>query len=297
MASDPWTVRRLAEWATQDFRARGIETPRLDAELILSDVLALSRTQLILDYDRELEDTELVKLRALIQRRRAREPLAYLRGQREFYGRVFAVDRRVLVPRPDTETLVDVALKRSADRFLGTRILDLCTGSGAVAISLAKERRTARVLGTDIAGDALAVARGNAHKLGAYNVGFVHADLFDGVGAVLDRAGIPRRFELIVSNPPYIPSDEIATLMPDVRDHEPHLALDGGADGLDFCRRIVRDAPEWLTPGGALAIELGAGQAPAGMQLMSERGFVDVRAERDLARIERVVHGVWPAHP
>lgn len=294
MASDPWTVRRLAEWATQDFRTRGIETPRLDAELILSDVLALTRTQLILDYDRELEDAELTKLRALVQRRRAREPLAYLRGRREFFGRDFAVDKRVLVPRPDTETLVEVALARTAERSLGTRILDLCTGSGAVAISLAKERRTAHVIGTDISPDALAVARLNAARLGAYNVGFVQADLFEGVGALLDRAGMPHRFELIVANPPYIPSAEIATLMPDVRDHEPHLALDGGADGFDVCRRIVQNAPTWLGAGGVIALELGAGQAPAGMDLLRARGFVDVRAERDLARIERVVHGVWP---
>jgi len=295
LASEAWTVRRLAEWATQDFKTRGIESPRLDAELILCDVLALTRTQLIIDYDRELEDPELVKLRAMIQRRRTREPMAYLRGHREFYGREFAVDRRVLVPRPDTETLIDVALKRTAERSLGTRILDLCTGSGAIAITLAKERRTARVLGTDISEDALAVARQNARTLGAYNVGFVAADLFEGVGPVLDRAGMRRRFELVVSNPPYIPSEEIATLMADVRDHEPRLALDGGADGLDFLKRIVDAAPDWLAPNGVLAMELGAGQAPAVMELFSARGFTDVRAERDLARIERVVHGVWPS--
>lgn len=301
MASEPqrgsdaaaWTVRRIAEWATQDFRARGIETPRLDAELILSDVLSLTRTQLILDYDRELSDAELTTLRSLIQRRRGREPLAYLRGHREFYGRDFVVDKRVLVPRPDTETLVDVALRRTAERSLGTRILDLCTGSGAVAISLAKERPTARVLGTDISEQALSVARTNARRLGAYNVGLVRADLFDGIAEVLLRAGWPRWFDLVVANPPYIPSAEIATLMPDVRDHEPRLALDGGTDGLDFCRRIVADAPSWLRAGGVLALELGAGQAPAVMALLQERGFADVRAERDLARIERVVHGVW----
>ena len=295
MASEAWTVRRLAEWATQDFKTRGIESPRLDAELILCDVLGLTRTQLIIDYDRELEDPELVKLRAMIQRRRTREPMAYLRGHREFYGREFAVDRRVLVPRPDTETLIDVALKRTAERSLGTRILDLCTGSGAIAITLAKERRTARVLGTDISEDALAVARQNARTLGAYNVGFVAADLFEGVGLVLDRAGMRRRFELVVSNPPYIPSEEIGTLMADVRDHEPRLALDGGADGLDFLKRIVDAAPDWLAPNGVLAMELGAGQAPAVMELFSARGFTDVRAERDLARIERVVHGLWPS--
>ena len=286
MASEaPWTVRRLAEWATQDFRTRGIENPRLDAELILSDVLHLTRTQLILDYDRELEEPELTTLRGLVQRRRGREPLAYLRGHREFYGREFRVDRRVLVPRPDTETLVDVALRRT--RELGLRILDLCTGSGAVAISLAKERRTADVIGTDVSDDALRVARENAHRLGAYNVGFLRADLFEGLR--------PSRFELVTANPPYIPSAEIATLMPDVRDHEPRLALDGGVDGLDLVRRIVHDAPNWLAPGGVLAVELGAGQAPDVERLFTERGFVEVARERDLAKIERVVSGAWPA--
>ena len=294
MASDePWTVRRLAEWAAQDFRARGIETPRLDAEVLLSDVLQRTRTQLILDCDRELSDDELAVLRGLIKRRRGREPLAYLRGHREFYGREFLVDKRVLVPRPDTEALVDAALRRTAQRPLGTRVLDLCTGSGAIAISLAKERRTARVLGTDVSDDALVVARANALKLGAYNVGFVRADLFDGVAAVMARAGMPPRFELITGNPPYIPTGEIATLMADVRDHEPHLALDGGPDGLDLVRRIVQDAPDWLTAGGALALEIGAGQAPAVAALFEARGFGDVRCERDLARIERVVHGAW----
>jgi len=296
-AGDPaaatWTVRRLAEWATQDFRARGIDTPRLDAELILSQVLRLTRTQLILDYDRELEPEELAKLRAMIQRRRAREPLAYLRGHREFYGREFAVDKRVLVPRPDTEALVDVALRRTAPLALAARVLDLCTGSGAVAISLAKERPTTRVLGTDVSEEALTVARANARALGAYNVGFVHADLFEGIAAVLERAGWPRRFDLVVSNPPYIPSAEIQTLMPDVRDHEPHLALDGGASGLEFYRRIAHEAPEWLVPGGVLALEVGAGQAPEVTAMLADRGFSDVRSERDLARIERVVHGVW----
>lgn len=292
-SKEPWTVRRLAEWATADFRARGIESPRLDAELILSDVLGLSRTQLILDYDRELEDDELGKLRGLVQRRRAHEPMAYLRGQREFFGRSFRVDKRVLVPRPDTETLVEAALRRSAGRSLSARVLDLCTGSGAVAITLAKEQRTARVLGTDVSPDALAVARDNAARLGAYNVGFVQADLFDGVREVLARAGWSPSFDVITANPPYIPSGEITELMPDVRDYEPHLALDGGADGLDLVRRIVEQAPSYLAEGGALALEIGAGQAPAVAELLAARGFADVRSERDLARIERVVHGVW----
>ena len=284
-------MRRLAEWATADFRARGIESPRLDAELIVADVLGVSRTQLILDYDRELSPEERHVLRALVQRRRAREPMAYLRGQREFFGRDFHVDKRVLVPRPDTEVLVETALRLGP--ALGGRFLDLCTGSGAVGISIAKERPTSRVLCTDISNDALTVARANARRLGAYKVGFVQGDLFEGVAETLARAGYSPRFDVIVSNPPYIPSAEIATLMPDVRDHEPHLALDGGVDGLDLVRRIIDRAPDFLVRGGGLALEIGAGQADAVATLLSARGFTHVARARDLARIERVVHGTW----
>lgn len=287
----PWTIRRLVEWATEDFRARGIESPRLDADLLVGHVLGLTRTQLILDFERPLSPAELAKLRALVLRRRAREPMAYVLGSREFYGRSFAVDARVLVPRPDTETLIDTALARTRARSLHLRVLDLCTGSGAVAITLAKERRTTEVVGTDISEDALAVARANAQALGAYNVGFVRADLFDGLDTAVGR----RPYDLIVSNPPYIPSAEIATLMADVRDHEPRLALDGGDDGLDFYRRLADDAPAWLTPGGVLAVEVGAGQADDVSELLGARGFAELRQDRDLARIARVVSGTWNA--
>ncbi len=279
-----WTIGSLVKWATDDFRARGIENPRLDAELLVAHALEIDRMRVILDANRPLEGAELALLRDLVKRRRAFEPIAYLRGYREFYGLKFRVDKRVLVPRPDTETLVDAALTRSTHVSMSMRQLDLCTGSGCVAIAMARQRPTASVFASDISGDALAVARDNALRLGAYNVAFVQGDLFAPVAG--------QRFDVITANPPYIASAELATLMPDVRDHEPRLALDGGADGLDLVRRIVSEAPEHLEPGGLLAMEIGAGEAEATVALFEKRGFADVRAHRDMARIERVVSGV-----
>lgn len=280
-----WTIGSLVKWAIDDFRARGIENPRLDAELLVAHALQIDRMRVILDGARPLEGAELAKLRDLVRRRRSYEPIAYLRGEREFYGLKFRVDKRVLVPRPDTETLVDAALARSAHVSMSMRQLDLCTGSGCVAIAMARQRPTAQVFASDISPDALAVARDNALRLGAYNVAFAEGDLF------APFAG--KRFDVITANPPYIPSPEIATLQPDVRDHEPRLALDGGEDGLAIVRRIVSEAPEHLVAGGLLAIEIGAGEAPATVALFEARGFTDVRMHRDIARIERVVSGVF----
>jgi release factor glutamine methyltransferase len=282
----PWTIGSLVKWAAADFRARGIDNPRLDAELLVAHALHIDRMRVILDADRPLEGVELATLRDLVKRRRSFEPIAYLRGEREFYGLKFRVDKRVLVPRPDTETLVDAALARSAHVSMSMRQLDLCTGSGCVAIAMARQRPTSSVHASDVSADALAVARENALRLGAYTVAFYESDLF--------AAFAGKRFDVITANPPYIASGEIPTLMPDVRDHEPRLALDGGADGLDLVRRIVTDAPEHLDRGGLLAIEIGAGEAPATVALFEARGLHDVRVHLDIARIERVVSGIRP---
>jgi len=292
-APKEWTVGEIARWATDDFRARGLESPRLEAELLVAFALGISRMEVIVEGSRLLEPKELGKLRELVKRRRSHEPMAYLRGEREFYGLVFKVDKRVLVPRPDTEALVDVALGRTTDFALGGRVLDLCTGSGCVAITLAKQRPTADVIATDLSKDALVVARENAIRLGAYNVSFLEGDLF---GAI-DHAHLPwnpARFELVVSNPPYIATTECATLMPDVRDFEPRMALDGGTDGLDFYRRIVTESPSRLTPRGVLAVEVGAGQAESVAGLFREAGFTGIEVKKDLGQIDRVVSGVRP---
>ncbi|MCL2725198.1 MAG: peptide chain release factor N(5)-glutamine methyltransferase [Polyangiaceae bacterium] len=280
-----WTIGSVVKWATDDFRARCIENPRLDAELLVAFALGIDRMRVIIDAERPLDRRELALLRDLVRRRRAHEPLAYLRGEREFYGLHFRVDKRVLVPRPDTETLVDVGLRRTAHVSLSMRQLDLCTGSGCVAIAMAHRRPSANVLAVDVSADALDVARDNAHRLGVYNVGFFEGDLF---------APTPScSFDLVTANPPYIPTGEIDSLMSDVKDFEPRIALDGGRDGLELIRRIVADAPAHLVRGGVLAMEIGAGEAGAVAALFAERGFRDIKTDRDFAKIERVVSAVW----
>jgi release factor glutamine methyltransferase len=280
-----WTIETVLGWATDDFRRRHMESPRLDAELLLVHALATSRVELIVDSKRPLTSEELGRFRTLVQRRRAHEPIAYIVGSREFYGRDFRVDRRVLIPRPDTETLVSVALARTQALSLSMRALDLCTGSGCVALTLARERPTALVVATDLSEDAISVARNNALRLGAYNVAFRVGNLF----AALETA---ERFDLITANPPYIGSDELDDLPADVRDHEPRLALDGGEGGLVLLRTIVANAPTHLADGGVLAVEVAAGQAESVRTLFALAGFSDVEVSLDYGRIERVVSGV-----
>jgi release factor glutamine methyltransferase len=300
-APSVWTVEALLRWAADDFRSRGIECARLDAELLLAHALGTTRIDLIVDAKRPLDGAELARMREMVKRRRSREPMAYILGEREFYGRPFRVDRRVLVPRPDTETLVDVGLERTRSLSMSARMLDLCTGSGCVAISLARERPTSFVMATDASEDALAVARDNALRLGAYNVAFRAGDLFGALGSGPRTAGGSGpsgrdpacRFDLLTANPPYIPSGEIATLMADVRDFEPHFALDGGGDGLAIVRRIVAGASGHLArPGGVLALEIGAGEARDVVALLEGAGYGRIEVRRDYGRIERVVSGV-----
>jgi release factor glutamine methyltransferase len=283
--SETWTIAAVLKWATEDFRGRGIENPRLDAEVLLSRSTGLSRTQLVIEMLKPLAPEELARFREMVKRRRAREPVAYILGEREFYGRTFRVDSRVLIPRPDTEALVEVAMARSRHASMSARVLDLCTGSGCVAITLARERPTTQVIATDASEGAIAVAAQNAMRLGAYNVAFAVCDLFG------DARG---PFDVVTANPPYIASGDIEGLSPDIVKFEPRLALDGGASGDDVVSRIVQDAPSHLAHGGVLAVEVGAGQADRVAEMLTARGFRDVERTRDYARIERVVSGAWP---
>jgi release factor glutamine methyltransferase len=286
-ASQPqeWTIETVLRWATDDFRARGVDSPRLDAELLLGRALSRTRIQLIADAKRALDAGELARFRDLVKRRRAREPTAYILGEREFYGRMFRVDRRVLIPRPDTETLVEVALDRTRDRSMSMRALDLCTGSGCVAITLARERRTSLFVAADVSADALAVARDNALRLGAYNVAFRQGDLFAAVEPSL-------RFDLVTANPPYVAAADIPGLQPEIREYEPPIALAGGDDGLSVVRLIIAQARAHLAPGGRLVIEVGFGEAAAAAELFASAGFEQIETRRDYARVERVVSGV-----
>lgn len=283
--TEPWTIGRVLAWAAADFRTRGLETARLDAELLLGHALGMDRIRLIVEHQRPLSPDELSRYRELIKRRRNREPIAYILGVREFYGLPIRVDARVLVPRPDTEALVEVALERTRARSMFGNALDLCTGSGCVAIAFSHERRTWRVTGVDASPDALDVARDNAVRLGVVpGIRFVEGDLFQPLGT-------DERFDLVTANPPYIPDAEMAELDPGIRDFEPRLALSGGKDGLDVIRRIVAEAPAHLSPDGVLAIEVGHDQADRASELLERAGFSSIERRRDYGGHERVVSG------
>ncbi len=285
-ATESWTIARVLSWATTDFKARGVDAPRLDAELLLALALGIDRIQLILQHQRPLEPAELSRYRDLIKRRRLGEPVSYLLGEREFYGLTIRVDPRVLIPRPDTETLVDVALERTRERSMYGRALDLCTGSGCVAIAFASRRPCWRTTAVDASAGAAEVARDNVVRLGfAWSVGVLDGDLFE---PLADDA----RFELVTANPPYVPHGEIAALDAGIRDFEPRLALDGGDDGLTTARRIVAVGPSRLEPGGVLAVEVGAGQSDAVARLFEQAGFVAIERRRDYGGHERVVSGI-----
>jgi release factor glutamine methyltransferase len=282
--AEPWSIQRVLRWAAEDFGKRGNPSPRLDAELLLAHALGTDRVRLVIESERYLEEAELGRVRDLIRRRRNGEPIAYILGRREFYGLPFVVDARALVPRPDTEPLVEVALERTRDRFMYGRALDLCTGTGCVALAFAKARPTWRVSATDISSDTAALAWENTRRLGATNsVRVFVGDLFAPVAG--------ERFELILGNPPYIPHADIAGLERDVRAFEPHLALDGGADGLDVVRKIVAQASTHLVSGGLLALEIGFDQADAVAQLFHSAGFSDLQRRRDYGNRERVISG------
>ena len=287
--SEIWTIRKVLTWTTQHFEKREVDSPRLTAEILLSYVLKTSRVRLYVDLDRPLAKEELASFRALIERRMSGEPTQYLTGVKEFYNRPFKVDARVLIPRPETELLVEACL-RVLPKDAPSRALDVCTGSGCIAISLAAERPQASVLATDVSPDACALARENAEALSVgARVTVVQGDLFAPVPA-------DARFQLIVSNPPYIASGEIPGLSAEVR-REPHLALDGGKDGLALLRRVIEGARRCLLPGGLLAMEMGETQGAAIQGLLQAAGFEDVRVEKDLERRDRLAFGTQPVAP
>ncbi len=290
IAPAPWTIQKALLWASEDFRKKGFDHPRLEAELLLGDVLQLDRVRLIVEGATPLSEQDLAQFRKNILRRRGGEPLAYIVGHREFFGRKFFVDARVLIPRADTEILVEAALKKTEHRALFGRVLDLCTGSGCVAISFAKRRPTWRVTGIDVSEDAILVARKNAIHHGAlWGVRFLVGDLFAPLSP-------KERFELIVSNPPYISQADLETLDTTVRDFEPRLALSGGTSGLDFYPRLASGALSSLVPGGVLAVEVGAGQASDVENIFLAAGFTDPERLKDYGGHERVVLARAPRH-
>jgi release factor glutamine methyltransferase len=280
MATRVWTVLQIMQWTAEYFGRKGVDSPRLTAEILLGHALKCTRIKLYTDFERPLQEPELAAYRGLIERRIAGEPTFYLVGEREFYGRRFKVDARVLIPRPETERLVELVLERLAG-LASVQVLDLCTGSGAVALSLAAELPQASVVATDLSPGALSVARENAETLGlAPRVTLLEGDLFGPVPA-------DSRFDAVVANPPYIAAAAWASLPAEVR-AEPRLALLGGADGLDLLRRLSADARRWLKPDGLLALEIGDDQAAAMTRILEEGGYANVSVARDWAGKDRV---------
>jgi release factor glutamine methyltransferase len=260
---------------------RGVENARLNAEHLLAHALGLKRMELYLQFDRPLTESERAPLRDLVKRRGAREPLQHVLGTAEFHGRTFACDKRALVPRPETEQLVELALEVAKDKPAAS-ILDIGTGSGVIALTIALELPSATLHATDLSPDALALAAENAarHAL-TDRIVFHQADLLPPEDA---------QFDLIIANLPYIPAEEIATLSPEVR-RDPASALDGGADGLDLIRRLIETAPDRIAPGGALLLEIGLGQADAVNALLSARKFRDISVRPDYQNIPRFAVG------
>lgn len=300
----------------------GIEEAALDARLLLEFVCGTDRNTLLAHGDREVSEEEYERVRGLIGRRAAHIPLQHLTGGQDFMGLTFLVNKDVLVPRQDTEVLVEEVMKHLHD---GMRILDMCTGSGCILLSLLHYSNDCEGVGVDLSGQALAVARENYERLRVerpeMKARFVESDLFaalkcgkasdsveaakasDGAGASGDgnaahggngtEPGHAERFDVIVSNPPYIKTDVIDTLMPEVREHEPVMALDGGMDGLVFYRRIAEDAGTFLNGGGMLFFEIGCEQAEEVGKIMEQAGFREIEVVKDFAGLDRVVYGSW----
>ena len=290
MAHSVWTIMKILNWTKQYFEAKGVGNPRLDAEVLLCAVLKCQRITLYVDFERPLSEEELATYREYVRRRGNFEPLAYILGERAFMRNTFKVNKATLVPRPETELLVESLvriaplLKREGD----VKILDIGTGSGAIIVSLLDYLPNAKGVGVDISVDALIVAKENSEKIGVTGrIGFVRSDVFS-------KLPLEKKFDIIVSNPPYIPAGDIAGLDKDVQ-QEPRGALDGGADGLDFYRRITAEAMDHMAEEGVLAFEIGIGQAAAVQQLCLDAGFVKTAVRKDYAGIERMVFAVKAA--
>ena len=287
MANETWTIRRVLEWTRGYLEKKGDDKARLAAEWLLSNATGLTRMELYLDIDRPLTPAELALMHAGIERRATGEPLQYVTGEMPFRHIILRCERGVLIPRPETEVLVDAALEGVDVAGEGARVLDLCTGTGCIALSIAKERHETVVVATDLAPEAVALAERNSRALGLEGwVDVLQCDLASGV--VPEFAGT---FDVLVSNPPYIPTDVLSRDVPsEVRDFEPALALDGGADGLDVFRRILEVAPEMLTPTGMLCVELFEESLDEAAELArAQGGWASVEVREDYTHRPRIL--------
>lgn len=277
------TLRELLRTGQEMLEDAGIEAAGTDAWLLFEFVTGMSRSTYFMEMNREANASEDASYMDVIRRRMTHYPLQYITHSQAFYGLDFYVDERVLIPRQDTEILVETALRYLKD---GMKVLDMCTGSGCILISLASERKLSEGCGVDLSEGALEVAAGNANRHGLATLKWLRSSLFE---ALTDAAFFD--LDMIVSNPPYIASEVIPTLMPEVRSHEPMMALDGKADGLYFYREITAQAAQRIRGGGYLVFEIGYDQADAVSQMLKTSGFSDVTVVKDLAGLDRVVYG------
>lgn len=283
---DTWTIQKLLNWVAEYLGRKGIDSPRLSAELLLSHVLAKKRIELYTQFDRRVAEDQLARLRELVKRAGQHEPVAYLVGKTEFYSLELNVTPDCMIPRPETELLVERAIEFLRVHSSPQIVCDLCTGGGCIAIAIAKNCPTARIIASDISDDALKVAAQNVQKhLLDKRVELLCGDLFEPVTARLPGD----RFDLIVCNPPYVSAAEYEALAKNVRDFEPRLALFAGPDGLDIFRRVIQEAGGFLKPGGALMLEIGFSQGRAIKELLEQTGtFAEIRFDKDLQNHDRI---------
>jgi release factor glutamine methyltransferase len=292
---DLWTTRRLMAWMIDTFTRRDLDSPRIQAEMLLEHVLGCKRLSLYTDPDRPASPLERQALRDLVTRALKHEPVQYLVGEAKFFGLDFKVDRRVLIPRPSTATIVEEVLQHHRATRPGTKgdgvlIADVCTGSGCIAISLLKQLPQARAAATDLSALAIAAAGENAQRHGVSDrLELVQGDLL----AALDERPATMAndsIDYLVSNPPYIPDDEWGAVAPNVKDYEPHMALRGGSDGLDLVRPLLADAPRRIRPQGLLLVEVADSRAAAAAELASSNPMLtDVRILKDIEGLPRVI--------
>ena len=286
-AEQSWTIGRLLDWTTKFLGQKGSESPRLDTEVLLAHALGCKRIDLYTRHTKEAPEQARQKFRELVRQRVEGCPVAYLVGRKEFFSLEFEVNRAVLIPRPDTECVVDECL-RLAKGVAEPRILDIGTGSGCLAVAVARHHKTAKVTAVDISPEALAVASSNAgrNRIGE-RIRFLQGDLYGPLPS-------GERFDFILSNPPYIPRDDLDKLPAGVRDYEPRLALDGGPDGFAVFDRLVAEAPAWLNPGGYLLIEIGSPQeAPARERIGRNSGYELAKTVLDGSGHPRVLIARW----
>jgi release factor glutamine methyltransferase len=285
-SDDVWTVQRILQWTTQFLQARGVESARLESELLLAHARGCPRIRLYTDFEAQVTADERSRMREMVQRRSRREPLSYIVGEREFYGRPYTVGPGVLIPRPETEILIDVTLEQLPTDSAAL-IADVGCGSGCIAATLALQRTACRLVATDVSAQALEFTRVNLtrHDL-LSRVQLLQGDLLEPIAQVHDS------LDGVVSNPPYIRDGDMAALAPEVAEYEPRDALIGGPDGLDVVRRLIEQSSGIIRPGGFIVLELDPPQAGEICQLLEANGFGQCRIRQDLNHQDRIVQAI-----